>query len=71
MTAIVLFGIQFSLSLLAYSLAAVWYVVPRLDRLPVVVALQPLLWVHVFRIAGGTILAPGSVGPGFRTTSRR
>ncbi len=64
MTAIVLFAIQFSLSLLAYALAAVWYVVPRLSRLPLLVALQPLLWVHVFRIAGGTILAPGSVGPG-------
>ena len=23
-----------------------------------------LLWVHAFRIVGGTILAPGSVGPG-------
>jgi hypothetical protein len=63
-TPIVLFSIQFSLSLLAYSLAAVWYVVPRLSKLPLLVALQPLLWVHVFRIVGGTILAPGSVGPG-------
>jgi hypothetical protein len=61
---IVLFSLQFSFSLLAYGLAAAWYVVPRLARLPLVVALQPLLWVHVFRIAGGAILAPGSVGPG-------
>jgi hypothetical protein len=24
----------------------------------------PLIWVHVFRFVGGSILAPGSVGPG-------
>jgi hypothetical protein len=28
------------------------------------VALVPLIWVHVFRFVGGSILAPGSVGPG-------
>jgi hypothetical protein len=39
-----------------------WYVAPRLARLPREVALVPLVWVHVFRIAGGTILAPGAVG---------
>ena len=27
-------------------------------------ALVPLLWVHAFRIVGGSILAPGSVGVG-------
>jgi hypothetical protein len=26
--------------------------------------LVPLVWVHVFRFIGGSILAPGSVGPG-------
>src|SRR2546423_5964584 len=71
MEPIVLFGIQFTLSLLAYLLIAFWYVVPRLSRLPRELALVPLLWVHAFRIVGGTILAPGAVGPGvpmeFRT----
>jgi hypothetical protein len=71
MEPIVLFGIQFTLSLLAYSLIAWWYVVPRLAGLPRELALVPLLWVHAFRIVGGTILAPGAVGPGvpmeFRT----
>jgi hypothetical protein len=71
MEPIVLFGIQFTLSLAAYLLIAFWYVVPRLSVLPREVALMPLLWVHAFRVVGGTILAPGAVGPGvpmeFRT----
>src|SRR5438552_8394575 len=71
MEPMVLFGIQFTLSLLAYLLIAFWYVVPRLSRLPREVALVPLLWVHAFRTVGGTILAPGAVGAGvpmeFRT----
>jgi hypothetical protein len=61
MEPVVIFGIQFTLSLLAYALIAVWYVVPRLSRLPRNLALMPLLWIHAFRIVGGTILAPGAV----------
>jgi hypothetical protein len=61
MEPIVLFGIQFSFSLLAYALIAAWYGAPRLSRLPRELALVPLLWIHVFRIVGGTILAPGAV----------
>jgi hypothetical protein len=34
MEPIVLFGIQFTLSLVAYSLIAFWYVAPRLSALP-------------------------------------
>jgi hypothetical protein len=49
------------LSLVAYALIAAWYVVPRLSRLPRDIALVPLLWIHAFRIVGGTILAPGAV----------
>ena len=60
----VLFNIQFTLILIAYALIAIWYVAPRLSGLPREMALVPLLWVHVFRIVGGTILAPGSVDPG-------
>jgi hypothetical protein len=71
MEPVVLFGIQFTLSLIAYGLIAFWYVVPRLSRLPRELALAPLLWVHAFRVVGGTILAPGAVDPGvpmeFRT----
>lgn len=71
MQPVVLFGIQFTLSLAAYALGALWYVVPRLSRLRRESALEPLLWIHAFRIVGGTILAPGAVAAGvpmeFRT----
>ena len=61
MKPIVLFSIQFTLSLVSYALIAGWYVVPRLARKPREVALQPLVWVHAFRVVGGTVLAPGAV----------
>ena len=61
MEPIVLFGIQFTLSLVAFTFIAFWYVVPRLSGLPRETALMPLLWIHTFRIVGGTILAPGAV----------
>jgi hypothetical protein len=61
MPPIVLFGIQFTFSLVAYALIAWWYVAPRLSGLPREVALVPLVWIHAFRIVGGTILAPGAV----------
>src|SRR6266540_4526878 len=67
---IVLFGIQFTLSLVVYALIAFWYVAPRLSKLPREAALMPLLWVHAFRIVGGTILAPGSVEAGVPTAFR-
>jgi len=67
---IALFGIQFTLSVVAYSLIAMWYVWPRLSRLPLALALAPLLWVHAFRIVGGAILAPGAGGPGVPTEFR-
>ena len=68
---IALFGIQFTLSVVAYALIALWYVRPRLSRLPLELALAPLLWVHAFRIVGGSILAPGAVGPGVPTEFRQ
>jgi len=61
MEPIVLFGIQFTFSLVAYALIAWWYGAPRLARLPREAALVPLVWIHAFRIVGGTILAPGAV----------
>ena len=61
---LVLFSIQFTFALLAYALVARWYAWPRIKPLPVTVALVPLVWVHVFRFVGGSILAPGSVSPG-------
>jgi hypothetical protein len=64
MEPIILFGIQFTLSLVAYGLLAWWYAVPRLAAMERTAALVPLLWVHAFRVVGGTILAPGSVDSG-------
>src|SRR5438477_11384152 len=64
MEPIVLFGIQFTLSLVVYALIGFWYVAPRLSKLPREVALVPLLWIHAFRIVVGTILAPGAVDGG-------
>src|SRR5258708_28163712 len=61
MEPVVICGIQFTVSLIAYALIAGWYGVPRLSRLPRDLALMPLLWIHAFRIVGGTILAPGAV----------
>jgi hypothetical protein len=59
-----LFRIQFTMSLVAFALIARWHVWPHLSSMPRVLALVPLLWVHAFRVVGGTILAPRSVGPG-------
>src|SRR2546422_8688277 len=64
MEPVVLFGIQFTLSLAAYALIGFWYVVPRLSGLPREIALAPLLWIHAFRVVSGTILAPGAVDAG-------
>jgi hypothetical protein len=61
---ILLFGTQFTLSLVAYALLGLWYAVPRLSGRPRQAALQPLVWVHAFRMIGGTVLAPGAVGVG-------
>ena len=46
MEPVVLFGIQFTLALIAYALIGFWYAAPRLSALPREVALAPLLWVH-------------------------
>jgi hypothetical protein len=70
MEPMVLFGIQFTMSLVAFALIARWYVWPPLSSMPRELALVPLLWIHAFRIVGGTILAPGSVGPGVPTAFR-
>lgn len=64
MKPILLFGTQFTLSLVAYALLSLWYLVPWLSGQPREAALQPLVWVHAFRMIGGTILAPGAVAVG-------
>jgi hypothetical protein len=71
MEPIVLFGIQFTFFLVAYSLIAWWYGAPRLARLNRVAALVPLIWIHAFRMVGGAILAPGAVDAAVPAEFRR
>ena len=63
MTAFQIFGLQFLLSLIVYSLIARWYVAPRLAALPLGAALTPLLFLHAFRHVGMVFLVPTVVGP--------
>lgn len=56
-------GIQFTLSLIAFTLIARWHVAPRLAGISPEAALVPLLWVQVFRFAPLALYAPGQVDP--------
>src|SRR5438874_2451973 len=62
MTGFQIFGLQFLLSLIVYSLIAGWYVRPRLAPLPLGAALTPLLFLHAFRHLGMVFLVPTVVG---------
>lgn len=62
MTLLQIFGVQFTLSLIVYSLIAKWYVAPRLAALPLHDALIPLLFLHAFRHMGLVFLVPTVVG---------
>ena len=57
------FALQVVANLLAYGLIARWYVWPRLRGRSRAGALEPLLWPHVFRSLGLTLLVPGVVDP--------
>jgi hypothetical protein len=57
-----IFALQFVLTLLVYSLVAVWYVGPWLARLPLERALVPLLLLHAMRHLGLVFLVPTVVG---------
>ena len=56
-----IFGLQFLLSLIVYSLIAKWYVAPWLSEKPVEQALIPLIFPHAFRHMGLLFLVPGVV----------
>jgi hypothetical protein len=58
-----IFFTQVALNALVYALIALWYVAPRLARLPRARALAPLLFLHTFRSVGLLFLVPGVVGP--------
>lgn len=59
-----IFGLQFAGSVLVYTLVARWYIAPRLAKLSLAAALQPLLLHHTTRTLGMTLLVSAVVGPG-------
>ena len=58
-----LFGVQFTLSLIIFALIAKWYIAPALDKLPIEAALAPLFLVHTLRYLPSSAFAPGQVDP--------
>jgi hypothetical protein len=62
MSGLAIFGVQFTLSLIVFTLIARWYVRPRLVTLPLREALIPLLFLHAFRHVGLVFLLPTVVG---------
>jgi hypothetical protein len=63
MSPFVVLNIQSTLSLVAFSLIALWHLEPRLQTRSRGDALIPLLWVQVFRYAPLALYAPGQVDP--------
>ncbi len=61
MDVLAIFGLQFALSLVVFSLMAKWFVVPWLARRPREEALVPLIVPHAFRHIGMLFLVPGVV----------
>jgi hypothetical protein len=60
---VTIFWMQLVLSCAVYTIVAVWYVWPYLTRLSRNLALIPLLFVHVPRYVGMTLLVKGMVDP--------
>jgi hypothetical protein len=63
MNAQLLFGVQFTLSLVIFGLVAKWYISPALDKLPMQAGLAPLFLVHALRYLPSSAFAPGQVDP--------
>lgn len=63
MNGVSIFWLQLFASCLVCVLVTVWYVWPYLTKLPRNSALIALLFVHVFRYVGMTLLVPGMVDP--------
>jgi hypothetical protein len=56
-------NIQSTLSLILFVLLARWQIAPRLAGRSRSQAVLPLLWIHAFRYAPLTLLAPGQADP--------
>jgi len=63
MDSVTVFWMQLVVSAFIFSIAAVWYVWPSLTKLSRSSALILLLFVHVPRYVGMTLLVPGMVDP--------
>jgi hypothetical protein len=63
MNNITIFWMQLLTSICVFTIVAVWYVWPALAKRSRNSALIPLLWVHVPRYVGMTLLVPGMVDP--------
>ena len=61
MDTLTIFGLQFILSLLVFSLLAKWYLLPRLAQYSTPQALMVLLIPHALRHLGLVFLVPGLV----------
>lgn len=63
MNTIEIFGLQFILSLVAFSLIAKWHIAPLLAGKPLSIVLGFLILPHAFRHIGLTFLTPAVVSP--------
>jgi hypothetical protein len=58
-----IFWMQLLTSVFVFAIVAAWYVWPLITKLSLNSALIPLLWVHVPRYVGMTLLVTGMVDP--------
>jgi len=63
MNNVTIFWLQLLFSCVVCAIVVAWYVWPSLTRLPRNSALTPLVFVHVFRYVGMTLLVTGMVDP--------
>ena len=63
MNSVAIFWLQIVSSVLVFSLVTAWYAWPALTKIPKNSALIALLFVHVPRYVGMTVLVPGMVDP--------
>ncbi len=63
MNNVTIFWLQILTSVFVFGIVAVWYVWPSLSKLSRNSALVPLLFVHVFRYVGMTLLVTDMIDP--------
>jgi hypothetical protein len=63
MNNVTIFWLQLFLSCVVCAIVVAWYVWPSLTKLPRNSALIPLVFVHVFRYVGMTLLVAGMIDP--------